>query len=238
MNENVDRLGALRAAAAAAGELTFERFRDEPDSDFYRAPGRSPEQTWQEIRERVGRVAAEAVALALEDVELSPHLLCEWHRRIFESTFPKEAGRIRSARDLTTYGYVVGPEDRPVNKTGRGTSARRLPRRLLKICREFNEAAAEFRTAATPRLLDATFPAARLYAKLLSAHPWCDGNGRAGYVALQFALVRLGTLFVSLPDYAQQQWYLGRALQPRGGQSYEPLARYLAQEIRAAGDRA
>jgi len=82
-----------------------------------------------------------------------------------------------------------------------------------------------------PHLTDATLPAARLYAKLLSAHPFADGNGRTCYVALQFALVRLGAVTVSLPDYAEQQWHLGRALQAGGKQSYEPLARYLAKRI-------
>lgn len=234
MTGDARQLAAFRAAAVAAAESTFERFRDEPESDFYEAPGRTPEETWNEIRDRVGLVAAEAVALALEDAVITPQILCEWHRRIFETTFPETAGQLRSGRDSVTYGYVAGPIDAPINKTGHGTSARKLPRRLQKVCEEFNTAAIGLQAADAPQLLDATFPAARLYAKLLSAHPWSDGNGRTCYVALQFALVRLSALFVSLPDYAAQQWYLGRALQPRGDQSYEPLARYLAEKIRAA----
>ena len=234
LTDDAGQLAAFRAAAAAAAGLTFEQFRDEPESDFYEATGRTPEETWHEIRDRVGLVAAEAVALALEDAVLTPQILCEWHRRIFETTFPDTAGHLRGGRDSVTYGYVVGPIDAPINKTGHGTSARRLSRRLQKVCDEFNAAADGLQGADTPHLLDATFPAARLYAKLLSAHPWSDGNGRTCYVVLQFALVRLGVLFVSLPDYAAQQWHLGRALQPRGDQSYEPLARYLAEKIRAA----
>lgn len=167
MKHDSGRLAEFRAAATAAAELTFERFRDEPDSDYYQASGRTPERTWQEVRERVGLVSAEAVALAIQDATLTPGTFCGWHRSIFETTFP----------------------------------------------------------------------AARLFAKLLSAHPFNDGNGRACYVALQFALVRLGALFVSLPDYAEQQWHLGRALRTGGGQSYEPLARYLAEKIRAAEDK-
>lgn len=234
MTHDPDGRAEFHAAAVAAAELTFEQFRDEPDSDFYQAPGRTPEQTWQEVRERVGLVAAEAVALALDDATLSPEIVREWHRRIFETTFPGDAGRVRNRRGVTTYGYVVGPEDAPVNKTGRGSAARKLSRRLQKVCDEFNEAAAKLKGAEGPHLTDATFPAARLYAKLLSAHPFNDGNGRACYVALQFALVRLGGLSVSLPNYAEQQWHLGRALQTGGGQSYEPLARYLAEKIRGA----
>lgn len=237
MKGELDRPSELGAAAAAAAELTFERFHDEPDSDYYEAPGRSPAQTWQEIRTRVGLAAADAVALALEDRALTPELLCGWHGRIFQTTFPDDAGRLRSGRGTTTYGYVVGPKDAAVAKTGRGTRPRALPRRLRKICEEFNGATAHLQGAEAPRLIDATFPASRLYAKLLSAHPWNDGNRRACYVALQFALVRLGALSVSLPDYAEQQWHLGRALRTGKGQSYEPLARYLAEEIRAAGHK-
>lgn len=234
MTHDPDRLAEFRAAAIAAAGLTFEQFRDEPDSDFYRAPGRTPEQTWHEVRDRVGIVAVEAAALALDDATLTPEIVLGWHRRIFETTFPSDAGRTRSGRNAITYGYVAGSKDAPVNKTGRGTRARALPRRLRKVCNEFNEAAAEAEGSRDSQLLDATFPAARLYAKLLSAHPFNDGNGRACYVALQFALVRLGAVTVSLPDYAEQQWHLGRALQTGGGQSYEPLARYLAERIRAA----
>lgn len=234
MKHDSDGLAELYAAAKAAAELTFEQFRDEPDSDYYQAPDHTPEQTWQEIREHVGFAVAEAVELGLEEATLTPEILCGWHRRIFETTFPAEAGQIRNTRDAVTYGYVAGSKDSPVNKTGRGTRARGLPRRLRKVCKEFNDAAAEAADAEDSRLLDATFPAARLYAKLLSAHPFNDGNGRVCYVALQFALIRLGALFVSLPDYAEQQWHLGRALQTGGGQGYEPLATYLAEEIRAA----
>lgn len=223
----------LRKAAATAAQSTFERFRDDSDSDFYEAPGRTPVETWQEIRARVGLVAAEAVELALHDATLTPSLLCDWHRGIFETTFPESAGKLRSARGGVTYGYVAGTEGAPVNKVGRGTAARKLPRRLRKICEEFNRTAAELPDATAPRLIDVTYPAARLYAKLLSAHPWSDGNGRTSYVVLQFALVRLGALSVALPDYAEQQWHLGRALRTGGGQSYEPLATYLAEKIRA-----
>jgi fido (protein-threonine AMPylation protein) len=223
----------LREAAVAAAESTFERFRDDSDSDYYEAPGLTPVETWREIRARVGLVAAGAVELALHDSVLTPSLLSDWHARIFESTFPADAGTLRSGRDTVTYGYVVGPRDRVVNKTGRGTRARALPRRLRRICEEFNRTAADLQDAEAPRLIDVTYPAARLYAKLLSAHPWRDGNGRTCYVALQFALVRLGTLSVSLSDYTEQQWRLGRALRTGGGQSYEPLATYLAEKIRA-----
>jgi fido (protein-threonine AMPylation protein) len=213
---------------------TFEQFRDQPESDFYQAPGRTPEETWHEVRDRVGLVTAEAAALALDDAVLVPATIRGWHRRIFETTFPETAGRFRTGRAPMTYGYVVGSKDAPTNRTGRGTGTRSLPRRVDKICKEFNQAAACAENGPDSPLIDATFPAARLYAKLLSAHPFDDGNGRTCYVALQFALLRLGAVAVSLPDYAEQQWHLGRALQTGGQQSYEPLAGYLAEKIRNA----
>ncbi len=234
MTEPSSSTARIRAAAAAAAESTFERFRDDSESDYYEAPGRTPEETWQEIRARVGLVCAEAVAAASADATLTPELLCEWHRRIFETTFPESAGRLRSARGGVTYGYVAGTKEAPVDKTGRGTRARALPRRLRKICEEFNLAALEAQQSGPSPLLGATFPAARLYAKLLSAHPFPDGNGRTSYVVLQFALVRLGAIFVSLPDHVEQQWHLGQALRTGGGQSYDPLAEYLARRIRDA----
>jgi fido (protein-threonine AMPylation protein) len=234
MTDQPNREQELRDAATTAAESTFERFRDDSDSDYYQAPGRTPEETWQEIRARVGLVCAEAVTAASADPTLTTGLISDWHRRIFETTFPGEAGELRTGREAVTYGYVVGPRHRPVNKTGRGTRARALPRRLRKICEEFNQAAVEAQESGPSPLLDATFPAAKLYAKLLSAHPFPDGNGRTSYVVLQFALVRLGAIFVSLPDYAEHQWHLGRALRTGGGQSYEPLAEYLARRIRDA----
>lgn len=234
MTGDAGRLAAFRTAAAAAAALTFEHFRDQPESDFYQAPGRTPEETWHEVRDRVGLATADAAALALDDAALTPVTILGWHRSIFETTFPEVAGRFRTGSDPMTYGYVVGPRDAPMNKTGRGTGSRSLPGRVDKICKEFNQAVARAENGPDSPLIDATFPAARLYAKLLSAHPFDDGNGRTCYVALQFALIRLGALFVELPDFEAQQWHLGRALQTGGGQSYRPLAAYLAERIQAA----
>lgn len=88
------------------------------------------------------------------------------------------------------------------------------------------------------RLIDATRAAARLYAKFLSIHPFEDGNGRVGYVTLSYALVRVQAVVVELPDYAELQWALGRALQPGGkGGGVEPLAELLAGKIQAAHSR-
>lgn len=47
-----------------------------------------------EVRDRVGIVAAEAAALAFDDATLTPEIVLGWHRRIFEATFPADAGPV------------------------------------------------------------------------------------------------------------------------------------------------
>lgn len=84
-------------------------------------------------------------------------------------------------------------------------------------------------------LREATFPSAAFYAKLLSTHPCFDGNGRTAYVALQYALIRLGATGVALPDHDEQQWALGQGLRPGGRhQNYEALADLFERTIRAS----
>jgi hypothetical protein len=65
-----------RDAAHRAAELTFDAFPDEPESDYYQAPDRSPEQTWTEIRERIGIATGEAVVAASDDAVITPELVC------------------------------------------------------------------------------------------------------------------------------------------------------------------
>jgi hypothetical protein len=82
---------------------------------------------------------------------------------------------------------------------------------------------------------EATIPAAAFYAKLLSTHPFFDGNGRMAYVALQYALIRLGATGVALPDHDEQQWALGQGLRPGGRHhGYEALAELFERTIRAS----
>jgi prophage maintenance system killer protein len=84
-----------------------------------------------------------------------------WHERIFGPWFPEQAGR------------------------------QRVGEAFAALREEIEERDAAVASERQPKLRDATLPAAKFYAKLLSTHPFFDGNGRVAYVALQYALVRL-----------------------------------------------
>jgi len=226
----------LAGAARSAAHATFRRFRDEPESCFYEAPGKTPEETWEEIREQVAATAAVAAVKGSRKETVSLADLAGWHRSVFETTFPDRCGQLRDHEE--SYGYVVGSRQSPIVKEGRGTGWRRVPRRLAAICAEFNREAARLDPLTAEQgltLADATRAAARLYAKFLSIHPFEDGNGRTSFVLLSYALVRVDAVMVELADHAELQWALGRALQPGGRSSgIEPLAELLAEKIRTA----
>jgi fido (protein-threonine AMPylation protein) len=226
----------LADAARRAAHATFREFRDKPTSRYYQAPGKSPEETWEDIREQVGATAAMAAVKGSRMEEIASPDFTSWHRAIFEPSFPGDCGKLRDHEEA--YSYIVGPRERPVLKEGRGTGWKRVPRRLQDICREFNREAARMDSMSAEdglTLTDATRVAARLYSKFLSIHPFKDGNGRTSFAALSYALVRVEAVMVELADYAELQLALGRALQPggrRGG--IEPLAELLAQKIRTS----
>lgn len=235
------------SASREVAHITFAEFQEDPRSAFAKAPGLTEQQTWEEVRFHVGEVAALATAQALAKVPVSSQMLDDWHRRIFESTFSAAAGRRRAGREPVFYTYVVSvdPDGELQTSGASGTGAGSLTRRLRKLCEQLNTTAERFDAARDdtkreqlPALHDVTYAAARFYAKFLSAHPYPDGNGRTAYVALQYALVRLGATGVELADYAEQQIALGQALRTDSRQSYLGFADLLERKIRAAAKRA
>ena len=105
-------------------------------------------------------------------IEMSPALLCSWHREIFGALFPEHAGPLRSFREGRWEHVYFGVH----NRGYRGTTPRELHRRLEKICTEFNTTAASIRESTPIDTYDAVHAATRLYAKVLRAHPWVDGK--------------------------------------------------------------
>lgn len=166
----------------------------------------------------------------------SPALLCEWHERLFGDLFPDDAGRLRWRRDEewehVYFGGNVGTRKSRRIKEYRGAHPKRLPKRVGAICEEFN--------AERPMLVEAlqdpgsigegTNAAARLYVKLLRAHPWVDGNLRASFVALQVALLSLGLPSVEFSDLEQHDDLTGWAFRGRN-EPYRPLARHIASHV-------
>lgn len=208
----------------------FRGFRDDVESPFFCAWGRTPEETWDVSVDRLAQLLVRLGPLAdAGPIEMSPTLLCSWHREIFGSLFPEHAGRLRSIRDGQREHVYFGVS----NRGYRGTTPRELPRRLHKICVEFNTAAAAIRVSESAHSFDAVHAATRLYAKLLRAHPWVDGNLRGATVALNAGLVTLAFDMVSFSDIALHDELLGIAFIGRND-PYRPLAEYIAEMIGGA----
>jgi fido (protein-threonine AMPylation protein) len=226
---------AIAEAAVVASRETFGPFNDEEESPFFQADDISAEETWERIAERVADAAARVVVLGLSDEKLSPWLISDIHGHLFGELFPDVGGRFRAKGEGVSYSIRVGTADRPEERRQTGTSGRSLEKRLRKICKQFNEAVDEAFLIEEPRFVeDLIHPAARVYCRLLSTHPFADGNGRVCYLVLQYALVRVGLLTVALNDYEAHQWALGTALRSDSRQSYDQIEDLIADTIRTA----
>jgi fido (protein-threonine AMPylation protein) len=225
-------LNELAYVAGVVARQTFGPFNDAEDSPYFKAAGESPESTWEGLAERVALATGRAVAWGLADVDASPARIAELHRLVFGRMFPDSAGQIRGDGEDVTYGIVIGSHEHLSAKRQRGTGGgKQLARRLDAACSEFNESVAFEDAQDESELTDLLLIAVRFYAKVLSAHPFCDGNGRTAYALLQYALVRVGLLAVALDDFESHQRALGWALRSDGRQTYDPLVELLADKI-------
>jgi fido (protein-threonine AMPylation protein) len=206
----------------------FRGFRDDSESPFFCAAGRTPEETWDISIDRLAQLLAELGGVAKSAaIEMSPGLLCSWHGKIFGELFPDRAGRLRGFRDGQAEHVYFGVHDRGY----RGTTPRELRRRLEKICKQFNTDAARIRgTSSSTDTFDAAATATRLYVKVLRAHPFVDGNLRAGYVALNIGLLTVGLDTVEFADLYLHDELLGIAFVGRND-PYRPLAEHIAEIV-------
>lgn len=205
----------------------FRGFRDDEESPFFRAPGLSPEETWEVSVDRMARVLVGLdVLLAAGPIEMSPRLLCSWHREIFGALFPEDAGRLREIRDGRPEHVYFGVLDRGY----RGATPRSLHLRLQKVCVEFNTDAAKIRASAGPqdKTFEAVHAAARLYAKALRVHPFIDGNLRMSFVALNAGLLTLGLDTVAFEDLKSHDKLIGIAFTGKHN-PYGPLTDHIVQ---------
>jgi len=215
----------------------FRGFRDDSQAPFYRASGRTPEETWDISIDRLAELLVNLGALAdAGPIELSPALLCSWHREIFGELFPEDAGRLRARHEgdweHVQYGAYVGTRRSRRIRPYRGAHPRRLYRRLETICTELNTAAAAIRGSSSTDSYDAVHAATRLYAKVLRAHPFVDGNLRAGIAALNAGLVTLGLDIVTFKDLDRHDELLGIAFVGKHD-PYRPLAEHIAEILGA-----
>jgi fido (protein-threonine AMPylation protein) len=221
---------------------SFEAFRDHEDSAFYQAPGLTPQATWDEIHRSLAAVSAELVVRYESGfrLEVSVLAISEWHREIFVSTFPDDAGRFRSQDrsgewEHISFGIEVGTARTARIRRIQGTHPNKIQGRIEDACKDFSA----FRLLAekTPeafQLSDVTFEIARLYTKLLSIHPFVDGNLRATTIALQAALLSMDLALFDFSDYDLHQSAIATALRSDGRQSYRELGDLMAQIIATA----
>jgi hypothetical protein len=167
--------GALLAATA-----TFADFADAKDSFYYCADGLTPEETWHAVTVEVARVTAIAAIEADGGGLLSAVDFNAIHNAIFEPVFGEATLKQRVYREDVTYGIVSGsfPDDLQPRRQ-HGMNANSLPRRLREISADLRAAIVESdagdERGESHRVLEATLPAARAYARFLSAHPYWDG---------------------------------------------------------------
>jgi fido (protein-threonine AMPylation protein) len=215
----------------------FVQFQDNPESPFYCADGISAIETWDKSVEAMADVLIDLPQVTTEDFRLTPELLSGWHRQIFGELFPEDAGRLRWRKDAeweeVFFGGDVGTARSRRTRQYKGTHPKKLPDRVSEICDEFNEAR-EALIEAEPgsiSLNDAAYIVARLYCKILRAHPWVDGNLRVAFVALHASLLSLSLPRVKFRDLQEHDDLIGIAF--RGdNEPYRPLAMYIAGYIR------
>jgi len=209
----------------------FRGFRDDEQSPFFCAAGLTPEETWDISIDRLAQLLAELGPVAKSGaIEMSPGLLCSWHGTIFGELFPQDAGHMRGFRDGQAEHVYFGVHDRGY----RGTTPRELRRRLEKICKQFNTDAARIRASSSADTFDAAATATRLYVKILRAHPFVDGNLRAGYVALNIGLLTVGLDTVEFADLYLHDELLDVAFVGRND-PYRPLAEHIAEIVGKPG---
>ncbi len=213
----------------------FRGFRDDEESPFFCAAGLTPEQTWDISIDQLAQLLAQLGPVAKSGaIEMSTGLLCSWHGDIFGKLFPGDAGRLRrrSGREPehVYFDAEIGTRQTPAIRRYRGTNPRKLPRRLGKICTEFNIAAAAIRASSSTDIFAAIHTATRLYVKVLRAHPFLDGNLRTGYVALNIGLLTLGLDTVEFADLYRHDELLGIAFVGKHD-PYRPLAEHITDII-------
>lgn len=220
----------------------FTGFSDRPESPFYRAMGISAVETWNRSVDSMGVLLLELPAVVREPgFQITTDLLCHWHGRIFGALFPNEAGRLRRRKagdwEHVYFGGNIGTVRSRRTKEYRGVHPRKLRKRVEEICEEFNGARAYLIEAepGSASISDASYAVARLYAKLLRAHPWVDGNLRVAFVALHAALLSLDLPRVMFPDLERHDDLIGAAFR-NDNAPYLQLANYIADYVRELDD--
>jgi fido (protein-threonine AMPylation protein) len=216
----------------------FASFRDDEGSPFYRSDVRvfgTPEGTAAEITGRLSRVVFAVVReAARRPLTIGLDDLLRWHAGIFKTTFPYQAGKIRTAQAQFGVRWREDGELRTRLVTGSDPG---VTRAQLRAAFALYNAERERRAPGERSIAEAASTAARLYADILRIHPFEDGNLRGAFPALQGALVSLGASTVDFEAaVAEHDEALGWALRANAeSRTIVPFADLLLARMRAAG---
>jgi fido (protein-threonine AMPylation protein) len=225
--------GIAEEAVRAAHE-TFQQFADRPGSEYYTARELKPEATWQRVTEELARVSVIAAVEGARDHDLTVDDIEQIHEGIFAPVFGTSQG-FRTTGEGVLFPVVLGTREAPVVVQRRGVRHKQIRKRIEKALARFQDDVAELQAAADAGgvpLRAAIVPPLRLYARLISIHPFVDGNGRTAWAAFCYALLRCGLLLVAIPPTPETRWALGMAIRADRRQEIEPLVDIVEQTIR------
>ena len=163
--------------------------------------------------------------------------LLRWHTGIFKTTFPVEAGQIRTAQ--TQFGVRWREDGELRGRLVSGSDPELIRAELRTTFAAYN--AERERCGPKQRSARETaIAAASLYADILRTHPFDDGNLRSAFPVLQGALVSLGGRSVDFQDaLTEHDESLGWALRPDAeNRTVLPFAELLIARMQASGDPA
>ncbi len=162
-------------------------------------------------------VLAEALA---HERDLSLRLILHWHRRLFERTKGDIAGRVR------TYQVII-------------TGSDHMPPPASKLEALLGEFFAWYRSARGE--LHPVELAALTHLKLVSIHPFGDGNGRLTRLVMNFVLHRLGYPMFIVPYRERKAYYHALERSQTTGEDRPFLLwmyrAYVKEHSRYAGER-
>jgi fido (protein-threonine AMPylation protein) len=219
---------------------SFSAPLDKPDSPFYEAPGRTVDETWSHIRERMADLLAELGSRGVDEIDVSTERLRADHWQVFGDLFPTDAGRFRWKHrgrwEVGVFGVAAGSGPQSPVRQRRGAHPKLVERQLANAFLGFHKSRADLErrmdSGEVIAKVTAATVAGQLYAKVLRIHPFVDGNLRAAYVTLQAALLGLGLAGVEFSDHRAHNEALAGALAPGGRrQSYAPLGELIANLI-------
>jgi fido (protein-threonine AMPylation protein) len=217
----------------------FAAFRDDESSRFYRSllPAfGTPQKTAAEITVRLSRVVFDVIRnAARRPLQMGLEDLLRWHMGIFKTTFPHEAGQLRTVQTQFGVRWREGGElrGRLVSGSDTGRIRAELRSTFAAYNAERERGGPERRSAR-----ETAIAAASLYADILLTHPFEDGNLRAAFPALQGALVSLGGRIVDFQSaLTEHDEALGWALRPDPeNRTVVPFAELLMTRMRASGN--